>query len=67
MVDISPVQALDHKMPGEAEILAHLDRLLVQNLTRKVLCNATVVNIAQLILVVLMVEQVVHVDIVHVA
>ena len=67
VVDVSTVEALDHELAWESEVLAHFDRLFVDDLRCEVLCDAAVVNVAQLILVVLVVEQIVHIDVVYVA
>ena len=67
VVDVSTIEALDHELAGESEILAHFDRLFVDDLRCEVLCDAAVVNVAQLILVVLVVEQIVNIDVVYVA
>ena len=67
VVDVSTVEALDHELAWESEVLAHFDRLFVDDLRCEVLSDAAVVNVAQLILVVLVVEQIVHIDVVYVA
>ena len=67
MVDITAIETLDHKVAREAEILAHFYRLLVQYLTREILRNAAVVYVTKLVLVVLVVEQVIHVHVVYIA
>ena len=67
VVDVSTIEALDHELAGESKILAHFDRLFVDDLRCKVLCDAAVVNVAQLIFVVLVVEQIVNIDVVYVA
>lgn len=66
MVDVSAVEALDHKLAREPEVFAHLKCLLVNVLTREVLGNAAVVCVAKLDFVVLVVKQVVNVHVVHV-
>ena len=45
MVDIAPIQTLDHELARESKVLAHLDGFLVQDLRREVFCNAAVVYI----------------------
>ena len=67
MVYVPSIQALDHEMPWKTKVLAHLQCFLIDILRGEVLSDAAVVSIAQLDLVVLVVEQVVHIDIVHVA
>lgn len=67
MVDVATVQALDHEWTRESEVLAHRESLFVDVLRREVFCYAAVVGVAQLDLVVLVVEQVVDVHVVHVA
>ena len=67
MVDIAPIQTLDHEVSWEAEVLAHLNRLLIQNLGSEILRYAAVVYITELVLIILMVEQIINVDIVNIA
>ena len=67
MVDVSTVEALDHELAWESKVLTHFDRLFVDNLRREVLRNAAVVNVTQLVLVVFVVEQIVHIDVVYVS
>ena len=67
MVYVAPVEALDHEMPWKSKVFADLERLLVDVLRSEVLCDAAVVRVAQLGLVVLVVEEIVHVHIVDVA
>ena len=67
MVDIAPVKALNHEVPREAEVFTDFDRLFVDHLRAEVLCDATVVDVAELVLIVLMIEQVVNVDEIDVA
>ena len=67
MVDVAPIETLDHEVPWESKVLADLERLLVNILGSEVLSDATVVRVAQLSLVVLVVEQVVDVHVVDVA
>ena len=66
MVNVAAIETFDHEVAREAEVFAHFDRLLVNDLRGKVLCDATIVYIAELILVILMVEQVVHVDVIDI-
>ena len=67
MVDVATIQAFDHELTREPKVVANLQGLLVDVLRRKVFRDATVVGVAQLYLVVLVVEEVVHVHIVHIA
>ena len=67
MVDVAPVEALDHEMPWKSKVFTHFERLLVDVLRGEVLRDAAVVRIAQLCLVVLVVKQIVHIHIVNVA
>ena len=67
MVNVTLVQTLHHEVPWEPKILTHLQCFLVYQLGGKVFCNATVVNIAELGAIILIVEQIVHIDIVDVA
>jgi len=67
MVNVAPVETLDHELPREPKIFAHLQCLLVHILRREVLRDAAVVSVRQFCFVVLMVEEVVHVHVVHVA
>lgn len=46
MVDVSSVQALNHKVSRESKVLAHFNGLLVDYLRREVLSDAAVVNVA---------------------
>ena len=52
MVDVSTIQALDHELPGEPEVVANLQRFLIDVLRREVLRDATVIRVAQLYFVV---------------
>ena len=67
MVNIATIETFDHEVAWEAEVFAHFDCFFVNNLRSKVFCNAAIVYIAELIFVILMVEQVVHVDIIDIA
>ena len=67
MVNIATIETFDHKVARKAEVLAHFNRFFVNDLRSKVFCDAAIVYIAELILVILMVEQVVYVDIIDIA
>ena len=67
MVNITAIETFDHEVARESKVFAHFNRFLVNYLRSKVLCNAAIVYIAELIFVILMVEQVVHVDIIDIA
>ena len=67
MIYIAPVEALDHEMPWKSEVLAYFQGLLVNVLGSEVFSDAAVVSVAELYLVVLVVEEIVHVHIVHIA
>ena len=67
MVDVTPIQTFDHKVSWEAKVLAYFDSLFIENLGGKVLGDAAVVYVTQFILIVLMVEQIVHIYIVYIA
>ncbi len=67
MVDIAPIQTFDHKVPREAKILTNFYRFLIDYLRSEILCYAAVVNIAEFILIVLMVEQIIDIDIVNIS
>ncbi len=66
MVDVAPVEALDHELAGEAEVLAAAEGLLVDVLRREVLRDAAVVRVRELRRVHLVVKQVVYIHIVHI-
>ena len=66
MVNVTPIQAFDHELSGEAEIFADFYGLFINNLRGEVLCDAAVVNIAQLVSIILVVEQVVYIDVVDI-
>ena len=53
-------------MSRKSEIFAYFQCLLVNVLRSEVFCDATVVSVAQFYLVVLVVEQIVHVNIIHI-
>ena len=67
MVDVPPVETLDHELAWEAKVLTHLYRFLIDRLRREVLCDATVVNVAELAPIVFLVEQIVNVDVIDIA
>ena len=67
MVDISSVQAFNHEMPWESKVLTNFNRFLIDYLRSEILSYAAVVNIAEFILIVLMVEQIVNIDIVNIS
>lgn len=67
MINIAPVEALDHELAWETEVLAHTQRLFIDVLCTEVLGDTAVVRIGKLRRVHLIVEQVVHVHIVHIA
>lgn len=67
MVKVSSVKALYHKVSWESEILTDFNALFVNVLCGKVLCHAAVVRIREFCLVVLVVEEVVNINIIHVA
>ena len=46
VVDVAPVQTLDHEVARKAEVLAHLNRLFVDDLRREVFRDAAVVDVA---------------------
>ena len=66
MVYVAPVETFDHEVPWESKVFTDLERLLVDVLRGEVFCDAAVVRIAQLCLVVLVVEQIVDIHIVNV-
>jgi len=67
VVNITAVQALYQELTGEPEVLAYCQGLLVDVLRREVLGDAAVVGIAQLNPIVFVIEEVVNIDIVHIA
>jgi hypothetical protein len=67
VVDVASVEALDDELAREAEVLTNRESLLVDILSGEVFGDAAVVGVTQLDLVILVVEQVVHVNIVDIA
>lgn len=45
MIDIPTIEALNHKLPREPEVLAHAQRLLIDILGAEVLSDAAIVSI----------------------
>ena len=66
MIDIAPIQAFDHELARESEILANFYRLFVDDLRSEILCDAAVVYVTEFVLVVLVIEQIVHIHVVNV-
>ena len=67
MVNVATVQTLDHEVSWEAEVFTDLNRFFVYDLRSEVFCDAAVVDVAELVFIVLMVEKVVNVDIIDIA
>jgi hypothetical protein len=67
VINVSSVEALDHKGSGKAKVFTNFERFFVNVLCCKVFCHATVVSIAKFVLVYAIIKQVVHVDVVYVA
>jgi hypothetical protein len=67
MINVAPVQAFDYELTRESKIFAHFQSLLVNILRRKIFRNTAVIRVTQFRLVILIVKQVVHVDIVNIA
>lgn len=67
MVNVSPIEALDEELSGEPKVFTNQKGLLVNVLCRKVFGDAAVVGVAEFDLVILVIEQIVHVYIVHIA
>ena len=66
MINVPSVQALNHELPGEPEILTHSQSFLVNVLSREIFCDAAIVCVGKLRCVDFIVEEVVNVDIVNV-
>jgi hypothetical protein len=66
MIDISTIETLDHKRAWEAEIFAYFKRLLINVLSREVLCDATVVSVRELRPIHFVIEEVVHIHVIHI-
>lgn len=56
MVEISSVQAFDHKLTREAEVLAYLQPFLIYVLGREVFCDAAVVGVRKLSVIILIIK-----------
>ena len=67
VVYIASVQALNDKLAWKSEVFADLEGLFVYVFAREVFCDAAVISVAQLSLIVLMVKQIVNVHVIHVA
>ena len=67
MINITPVQALNHKLPWEPEVFADCKSFLVNILCWKIFRYATVICITELYFVIFVVEQVIDVDIVNIS
>jgi hypothetical protein len=66
MIYVSSVKALNQELPWEPEIFTYLQSFLIDIFRREVLCDAAVIGVAQLYLVVFMVKQVVNIHIVYI-
>jgi len=67
VVDVPTIQAFDHELAREPEVLAHTQGLFIYILRRKILCDAAVVCIRQLCSVDLIIEEVIDVNVIHIA
>ena len=67
MVEVPSVEALNHELPWEAEVLTHLQSFLIDVLCREVFSDAAIVSVAELSPIVLIIEEVVNIHIVHIA
>ena len=67
MVDVPAIQAFDHELPREPEVLAHTQGLFIYILCREILCDAAIVCIGQLGRVDLIIEEVIDVYVIHIA
>lgn len=67
VINVASVQALDHEVSWKAKVFTDFNRLFVYDLGGEVFCDAAVVDVAELVLVVLVVEKVVYVDKIDIA
>ena len=67
VVDIPAIQAFDHELAREPEVLAHTQGLFIYILCREILCDAAIVCIGQLGRVDLIIEEVIDVNVIHIA
>lgn len=67
MINISPVETLDHELPRETEVFTDAQGLLIYVFGGEVLCYTTIIGVRELCRVDLVVEQVVNIDIVDVS
>ena len=67
MIYVSSVQAFYHELAREAKVFANSQCFFIYVLRAEVLCNTAVVSVGQLSRVYLIIEQVIHVHIVHIA
>ncbi len=67
MVDVTSVQTLHQKLPGEPKVFAGSKRFFVYIFSCEVFRNTTVVSVTQLCLVVTVVEQIINIYIVYIS
>jgi hypothetical protein len=67
VVDVPAIQAFDHELAREAEVLAHTQGLFIYILCREIFCDAAVVCIGQFCSVDLIIEEIVDVNVIHIA
>jgi hypothetical protein len=66
MIDVTPIQALNHKLSWEAEVFTNPQGFFIDIFGGKVFCYATIVRIGELGSVDLVIEKIVYVDIVNI-
>ena len=66
MIDISAVQTFDHKLSWEAKVFTYTEGFFVNVFSREIFCNAAVVSVGELRWIDLVIEEVVHVDVVNI-
>lgn len=67
MVDIAPIQTLNHKLSWIPKVFAHFEGFFIDVLGREVLSDAAVVSVAQFGLVDAIIKQIVHIHVVNIA
>ena len=66
MINVAPIQTFYNKLPRISKVFAYFQSFFINVLTCEVFSDAAVVRVAQLRLVVFMVEQIVDVNIIYV-
>lgn len=66
MIYVSSIQALYEELPWETKVLANLESFFIYVFCREIFCDAAVVGVAELYLVVLMIKQIVDIYIIDV-